>query len=267
LVSADGDVARPASAPYINVRTLMPLDFLAVTPQIERVINLLKCEYSRAPASILTEDDLKCLLYAKLIRLVAFRRRIATRDGHILGSAVHAELSWYDENRRLRIRPDITITEPECLSILHGYGRPMLHPFSSPFGGSRAVAPLPSKQYEFGGNCITFELKFAREGITDAMMELIRKDFAKMKRLFGILDRRGQGDSVFSYLVIFNKLPQRRQDTPLAEFMREHGVGPRHKVLYRTCSPRPYLSSPTSDGCWRRLVLGNPPFSHRRQRQ
>ena len=187
-------------------------------------------------------------------------------DDRIFGSAVHAELSWYDENRRLRIRPDITITEPECLSILHGYGGPVFDPFNSQFGGFRA-APLPSKQYEFGGNAITFELKFAREGITDAMMELIRKDFAKMKRLFGILDRRGQGDSVFSYLVIFNKLPQRIQGTPLEKFMRRHGASPRHKVLYRTCSPCPSLASSASDGCWQRLLLGNPPFSRRRQRQ
>lgn len=245
----------------------MPLNFQSLTPRIERIINMLKREYSRAPASILTEDDLKCLLYARLNRLVAFRRRMPTREGHILGSAVHAELSWYDENRRLRIRPDITITEPECLSILHGHGGPILDPFTSQFGGFRGAVPLPSKQYEFGGNAITFELKFAREGITDAMMELIRKDFAKMKRLFGILDRRGQGDSVFSYLVIFNKLPQRRQDTALDKFMREHGVGPRHKVLYRTCSPYPSLASPTSDDCWRTLLLGNPPFIRRRQRQ
>jgi hypothetical protein len=245
----------------------MPLDFMTLTPQIERVINLLKREYSQAPASILTEDDLKCLLHAKLSRLVAFRRRVPTMDGRIFGSAVHAELSWYDENRRLRIRPDITITEPECLRILHGYGGPVLDPFNSQFGGFRRTAPLPSKQYEFGGNAITFELKFAREGITDAMMELIRKDFAKMKRLFGILDRRGQGDSVFSYLVIFNKLPQRIQDTPLEKFMRRHEAGPRHKVLYRTCSPCPSLLSFTSDGCWRRLLLCNPPFSWRRQSQ
>lgn len=247
----------------------MSLDFNTLTPQIERVINRLQWEYSRTPALILTEDDLKCRLHMKLDRLAALRRRMPTRDVHILGSSVHAELSWYDEHQRLRIRPDLTITEPEGLCIQPSYATAMLDPFAgaSSFGISRGQPRLPSKQYEFDGNAINFELKFAREGITKSMMRLIRQDFAKMQRIFDIMDGRGQGDSVFSFLVIFNKLPQEWQDTPLDKFMLKHGIGPRHKILYKRCIPYRSLPLATSDAYRRRMFIGSPPCSRRPPKQ
>jgi hypothetical protein len=238
----------------------MPLNFRTLTLQIERQIDLLKMEYSQAPGSILTEDDLKCLLYNKLSRLRALRAPVPTLNHHILGSYVHAELSWYDENGKLRIRPDITIIEPEHMSILHGYAPPVLDFFGSaynPFPG----APLPSKQYAFGGKAITIELKFARSGITQSMMRLIKEDFKKMLRLFEKLDREGEGESVFSYLVIFNKLPQKLHETPLAKFVRENRSGHRHRILYKSCCPcpGPILSARYSSR-HNNLVLTSPPY-------
>jgi hypothetical protein len=82
-------------------------------------------------------------------------------------------------------------------------------------------------------------LKFARNGIDNAMARLIRKDFHKMKRLFRILDDRAEGDSIFSYLVIFNRLDQPPWETPLAEFFRDHRESVRHKIVYRTLRPAP----------------------------
>ena len=247
----------------------MPLDFKSVTPQIERVINRLEREYSHAPASILTEDDLKCRLHRKLACLLAFRRRMPTRNAHIFGSAVHAEISWYDEHGLLHIRPDLTIIEPEGLCISPGHTTVLFDPFAgaSSFGISRRARRLPSKQYEFDGNAITFELKFAREGITRAMMELIREDFAKMQQLFDIMDGRGQGDSLFSFLVIFNKLPQKWQDTLLGKFMLEHGVGSRHKILYKRCIPYDSLPCASSDAYRRSFIIGSPPYKRRPRKQ
>ncbi|HEY0319473.1 MAG TPA: hypothetical protein VGC66_00730 [Pyrinomonadaceae bacterium] len=227
----------------------MPLDFNILTPRIERLIHRLKVDYSHNPGMILTEDDLQCHLHGRLSRLRAFRYGLPTQDSRVLGFSVHSELTWYDERRKLRIKPDITILEPEEMSIQHGYVSPMLEPFCSSVSAFHMARPLPSKQYEFGGNAITFELKFARNGITEYFARLIKQDFKKMMRLFEILDRRGEGESIFSYLIIFNKLPQPMSDTPLAQFMNEHGSGPRHKILYKTCSPCPSL------------VLTNPPFA------
>jgi hypothetical protein len=91
--------------------------------------------------------------------------------------------------------------------------------FCSAFGAPTITPRLPSKQFQFGGNAITFNLKFARRGINESMARLIEEDYRKMKRVFKILDRDDQGGSIFSYLIIFNKLTQRQRDTPLADFL------------------------------------------------
>lgn len=217
----------------------MPLNFDTLNPRIERLIDLICLEYSYAPGSILTEDDLKCILFSRLSRLPALRKPRLTRDSYLLGCSVHSEISWYDENRKLGIRPDITIVEPEYMRILQGSAEPIIDPFCGPFGPVRRARRLPSKQYEIDGKAITFELKFARAGIDETMLRLIKKDLRKMMRLFEILDRLGEGWSVYSYLVIFDRNPRRKRNVALDEFLHEHGVGSRHKILYKTCSPGP----------------------------
>jgi hypothetical protein len=241
----------------------MPLDFRTLTPQIERMINVLGAEFSHAPGSILTEDDLKCRLYQKLSWLPALRTPIPTLNRHIFGSYVHSELSWYDEHGKLRIRPDITIIEPEQMSIVHGYVSPVIDLFGSVHCPFPAAPPLPSKQYEFGGKALTIELKFARAGITNSMLRLIKKDFEKMLRLFDQLDRSGEGGSIFSYIVIFNKLPQRLHDTPLAKFMRENSSSTRHKILYKSYCPtsaKKFLARYSTRG-GSDLVFSAPPYN------
>lgn len=112
----------------------MPLNFDVLNPRIERLIDLLGLEYSLDPGSILTEDDLKCTLFNRLSRLPTLRKPRFTRDSYLLGSSVHSELSWFDENRRPGIRPDITIIEPEYLRILQDRAEPIIDPFCGPFG-------------------------------------------------------------------------------------------------------------------------------------
>jgi hypothetical protein len=80
-------------------------------------------------------------------------------------------------------------------------------------------------------------------------------------KLLENLDRNGEGDSVFCYLVIFNKLPQELEETLLAEFLRENRSGPRHKILYKSSlpCPGPKLSTRyTSRNI--DLVLTSPPY-------
>jgi hypothetical protein len=60
-------------------------------------------------------------------------------------------------------------------------------------------------------------------------------DYAKMRRLFSILDSRGEGDSVYSYLVILNKYRQNLdQANPLTQFMATNGSSGKHKIIYIT---------------------------------
>ena len=208
-----------------------PISFTSLTDHVERCISRLSFEYHLAPASILTEYDLKSRLHHLLNSLHVPPRRGVTFQQRLQGWRAHSDLSWFDETDRLRIRPDITILEPEHLRLP---AHQLLDPFSGGGYPYRRGPRLPSKQFEFTGNTITLELKFARNGIDNAIAKLIRKDFQKMKRLFRILDNRAEGDSIFSYLVIFNRLDQPPWETPLAEFFRDHRESVRHRIVYQT---------------------------------
>jgi hypothetical protein len=102
----------------------MALDFRVLCPKIERIIDKVARAYRDTQGLILTEDDLKCILFQKLRALASLKRPVPTQDSHILATCVHAEVSWYGESQRLEIRPDITILDPEHLSILHRYRTP-----------------------------------------------------------------------------------------------------------------------------------------------
>lgn len=223
----------------------MSLDFTTLIPLIDEVINRISEEAKLIPAMILTEDDLKCELHSRLRRVPGLQGSFPTQDEQVLGTAVHAELSWYGrQNSRgkwpLAIRPDITIIEPLHLSILHGYtpprderGKFIAYKGQSNSSNILMTPPLPAKQFEFGGKAITFELKFARYGIDAGMCELIRRDFQKMQVLFDILDGRGEGNSIFSYLVIFDKFGHRQLREEFSDFLAANEFGPRHKLIYK----------------------------------
>jgi hypothetical protein len=234
----------------------MPLDFLSLCPQVERVIDRTARIYQSAQGMFLTEEDLRGRLIYDLQRLPTFRKPRPSQDRHIYATPVHAQLSWYDEDWKLSIVPDITILEPEHLSILHGY-EPLLSPpywsastpqrrfqrrqrVIDPFIGSgslpsrsRSVRPLPSKQFEFGGNAITLELKFAREGVNSTILKEVKKDFNKMKRLFGILDSRDEGHTIFSYIVVFDKYQLKPSNRAFTSFLRANDSSYRHKLIYK----------------------------------
>jgi hypothetical protein len=75
--------------------------------------------------------------------------------------------------------------------------------------------------------------------------------------------------NVFAFLVIFNKLPQKLGETLLARFMREHGDGPRHRILYMACRlcPSRALRERRYSG-YGDLIIANPPyFRDRAKRQ
>ena len=210
------------------------MNFNKLTRQIERSIARLGFEYHLAPASILTEYDLKSRLHHLLRSLPATRRPVFPRHRKLPAMVAHSDLSWFDEDGQLRIRPDITMLEPEHRQLPDWTSHSVLDPFAGCGCRFHRGNRLPSKQFAFSGDTITLELKFARNGIDNAMARLIRKDFQKMNRLFRILDDRGEGDSIFSYLVIFNRLDQPPCQTRLADFFRDHMSGARHQIIYQT---------------------------------
>ena len=204
----------------------MTLDF-SVKTIIEQKITEIEEEYQRTQGLILTEDDLKCLLYSKLMQISELSQPRETQDRQIRANSIHTEVSWSDANGRYTIRPDITILEPECLSILHGKGSKL---------------PLPSKQFEAHGKAIVFELKFIRykSGITlkvfDGKKSSIMKDYRKIQRLFDILDSQGKPNDMFCYFIIFNKTNKKCGE--FDRFIERNGESIRHKIIYVTGNVR-----------------------------
>lgn len=167
--------------------------------QIIELIDQIEIEYRENQGLILTEDDLKCLIYLRLSQLDNLNKYEETLDKGIKANSVHAELSWYNSEKKLAIKPDITILDPKNLSILKGIG---------------SNIKLPSKQFNFSGSAIIFEIKFIRiqSGITEYQFKKeILKDFEKIKKLFEKLESEGYAGKVYCFFVVFSKTPQQCQ--------------------------------------------------------
>lgn len=193
---------------------------LSVKAIIEQKITEIEREYQRTQGLILTEDDLKCLVYSKLMKITELSQRIRTQDQQIYANSIHTEVPWYDKNNNLTIKPDITIFEPENLSILHRL-----------WSNYR----LPSKQFEFFGDAIIFELKFIRDkkGITPRTFnDLIMKDYMKIQRLFEKFESQGVHVDIFCYFIIFNKSNIKCKE--FDRFIEQNGQTNKHKIIYAT---------------------------------
>lgn len=195
------------------------INFNSLKINIEEKISEIEQDYIKTKGLILTEDDLKCLLYKKLQDIKEISKNRKTVNKQILANAIHTEVSWFDKNRKLRIKPDITILEPEKLDILNKQGNKLV---------------LPSKEFQFSGNSILFELKFIRhkEGLTRKDFdEQIMKDFNKIMNLFEYLDNEYTSpESIYCYFVIFSKFNKTCDE--FNEFLNLHMAEPRYKIIY-----------------------------------
>lgn len=197
----------------------MPLNF-EVKSVIENKIAEIEREYQQTQGLILTEDDLKCLIYNKLSQIPELWQRIETKDKHVFAKSVHSEVSWFDKNDKLTILPDISILEPEHLSILKR---------------NESRLPLPNKQFIVGGKAIIFELKFIRNktGITKKTLEgPVMKDYKKIERLFDKLVSQKAENDMFCFFVIFNKTNIKCRE--FENFLEKNGQTDRHKIIYAT---------------------------------
>ncbi|MDO8140841.1 MAG: hypothetical protein Q6358_05030 [Candidatus Brocadiales bacterium] len=173
--------------------------------------------YQTNQAMILTEDDLKCVLVSKLNELECFSGFHKTHDETIKGTKVHCELSWFDEDGKLTIKPDITILDPSKLSILHGIN----------------FKRVPSKGFNFVGDAIVFELKFFREkdGITQKVFdEDIVRDCKKLSKLIAKLYRPPVEHIPQCYMVIFSKFSSHCED--FSKFLTENNYKHIHVIYH-----------------------------------
>ncbi len=170
---------------------------------VEKIIEYLKeieIEYQKDQGLILTEDDLKCLLFSKLYGYLPTSQTI---DNGISASAIHAEVKFYDEGGLLTLIPDLCIVEPRHISIFHSVEFKIQRSHLS-----YEYKTLPRKCVEIGGNTIIIELKFCRDknGINEADIIKYNNDIDKIKKLQEIVQRRSSGiDKMFGVFAVFNK--------------------------------------------------------------
>jgi len=162
-------------------------------------IDEIEREYQHNKAMILTEDDLKCHLFRKLYDI--YDKDLPTMDAGITASPVHSEVTYYNSKGVLYYRPDIAILNTQSLSILHG----IEYNFNCNHANFRN---LPSKDFQFGGNSIIFELKFCRNknGISAKHIQSYMKDIEKIKAIQKLnLENSDGRNNVYGFFVLFNK--------------------------------------------------------------
>ena len=175
--------------------------------KIDRIIQkvrVIENLYQKTPGLILSESDLQCLIYNKLYNI--FSEPEPTIDENIKAIALHAEISWYDAKGKLTIRPDITILDPNELSIRHGV--------SMRYKNDRILyGQLPSKGCEFKGEAIILEIKFIRRknGISKKDISNLTRDIEKILKLYQRLSISPSNNKLYGIVIVFNKTNKGKQ--------------------------------------------------------
>lgn len=180
--------------------------------QIEEKINELGTYFENNKAVILTETDLQCLLYIRLLEIDILSKLKNTKNTKDIFKThfVHTEVSWFDENKKLTLKPDISLIDPTDLTI----------------GSGNSILKMPAKQFSFENGGIIFELKFNRTKSTKRFLNEIKKDFIKFEKI------KKLNNDVFCYFVVFNKTGNRSEE--LDKFLIENKFSETHNLIYKT---------------------------------
>lgn len=174
-----------------RARTASMIDLGTVDKLVAAIEDLAR-EWQHTPGLILTEDDLKCHLMAKFAGIGNLGVPVESADVGVRATAVHAEVPWFDEKDQLRLRPDITITDPRALSIQRAMQQGI---------------PLPRKGFHLTGPSVVVELKLyrGRDGIRPTALGGIRRDVEKIERLVERAQRLRSGTFLYGIVVVFGK--------------------------------------------------------------
>lgn len=160
---------------------------LELMEDISAKIDELFVEISTNKAQVLTETDFQCLMYQKLSQIDLLSEIGSTRDGYFTNK-IHTEISFFDSDGQLRVRPDITLMIPDNLTI-------------SQIENTR----LPSKGFSSTDGGIIFELKFDRQAtrISEETISGIIKDIENFSRLLQRYENTQHG--IYGYFVLLVK--------------------------------------------------------------
>jgi len=191
---------------------------------IKEKIEEVECDYQNTPGLILNETDLQCLLYRKLYD--CFSEPQETLDHDIKAIALHTEIPWYDERGNLALNPDITLLDPQKMSIVYGTSiRTQERKF--------AYNQLPRKGFRFAGSAIIIEIKFVKRvrGISRGDIKDFKKD---VEKTLDIIKRfnRPQKNEILGIIVIFNKTDKHVPE--FKDFLDQYSNYSRLKIIYCT---------------------------------
>ncbi|MCL2860751.1 MAG: hypothetical protein FWF46_09520 [Oscillospiraceae bacterium] len=198
---------------------------LLVDKIIKRIASI-ENDYQKAQGIILTEDDLKCLIFHFLYEMPELKHDTPLYDEGTNGSPLHSEITFFDMDGKLHLKPDITIINPYNYSILHSIEGVHVNKENK-----LVYKATSSKEYEFGGKCIVIELKFykGKKGITT--FKGIENDIDKIKKLQDIAHKNTQ-QKTWGIMVVFNKTDIESREFKL--FRDGYANNPDIKFVYCT---------------------------------
>jgi len=141
------------------------------------------------PDIFLTEEDVRCHLFSKLLNLNINKILFNTKDGS-RSIKVHTEIRWYGSSGKLKYRSDIVILEPTDLITRNG-----------------GNLKLPSKGFGFNTFSAIIEIKLRRvNGKSDnAFIEETTKAIDKLKQIRDETKASNKHDPVLVILVFDKK--------------------------------------------------------------
>jgi len=167
---------------------------------IRAAVQRIESRFQQVQELALTESDLKCLLYRELSEFMGD----PLHSSQVSGIPLHTELSWYDVEAGLRIKPDITILDPAGLRIT-----------------DTGTLRLPQKEGNLEGPTVIVDVKFIRtKGVQKRNLESIRKDMAKLQQL---MERH---DEIRAMMIVFSKTSNgyEKIESLMSEFKNERSV-------------------------------------------
>ncbi|MGB4076124.1 MAG: hypothetical protein WBK28_00255 [Minisyncoccia bacterium] len=160
------------------------MDTNEVKQILDREIQELIADFRQNPNVFLTEEDIRCHLFSRILGNELFSELQATATEGSRSIPIHSEVRWYGRNGKLKYRSDLVILETSDLQ-------------------TRNSLELPSKGYGFNTFHAVVEIKLRRvRGDTNNVYaRKIREDQEKTLELMREVDNL----NAQHYLLCFDK--------------------------------------------------------------
>lgn len=186
--------------------------------RISDFVREIEAQYKISKGLILSEDDVKCILYAKIYNQLEQENQLRQPidDPDVYASPLHTEIKFIDANGTLSVRPDISIVDTASMTM-----RQSLNGFA-----------VSRKGFIIYGSATVVEIKFCKNssGITNRFSNSIRRDCDKIIDLKNRLYPPGEAAMLQGIVVVFNRT--NKVSNGFLELCHDYGNHPYIKILY-----------------------------------